>query len=161
MNYYWKFIPNYSQVAEPLTHLMWKAEEFHWNKEQKQTFQDLKNVLSRMTHLWISKTTCEKVVETDVSDFAVEACLYQIEDDEKWLIMYQSRKLSESEKRYEMHDKKLLVIIKALQEWRSYLADLNKSIQIYVTVWLRIDVMFVEHIHRFIEHEYRFIRLTV
>ena len=51
VNYYWKFIPNYSQVAEPLTHLMWKAEEFHWNKEQKQVFQDLKNVLSRMTHL--------------------------------------------------------------------------------------------------------------
>ena len=30
-----------------------------------------------------------------------------------------------------------------------------------VTVWPRIDVMFVEHIHRFIEHGYRFIRLTV
>ena len=30
-----------------------------------------------------------------------------------------------------MHNKKLLVIVKALQEWRSYLAGLNKSIQIY------------------------------
>ena len=114
VNYYWKFVPNYSQVAEPLTHLMWKTEEFHWNKEQKQAFQDLKDVLSRMAHLQISKTTCEKVVETDVSDFAVEACLYQIKDDEKWPIMYQSRKLSELKKRYEMHNKKLLVIVEAL-----------------------------------------------
>ena len=69
-----------------------------------------------MAHLQISKTTCEKVVETDASDFAVGACLYQIEDGEKQPIAYQSRKLSELEKRYEMHDKELLAIIKALQE---------------------------------------------
>ena len=69
-----------------------------------------------MTHLQISKTTCEKVVETDVSDFAVGACLYQIKDEEKQLITYQSRKLSELKKRYEVHDKELLVIVKALQE---------------------------------------------
>ena len=30
-----------------------------------------------------------------------------------------------------------------------------------VTVWPRVGVMFVEHIHRFIEHGYRFIRPTV
>ena len=110
---------------------MWKAEEFHWNKEQKQAFQDLKDVLSRTAHLWIPKTTCEKVVETDASDFAVEACLYQIKNDEKQPIMYQSRKLSELKKRYEMHNKELLVIVEALQEWRPYLAGLNKPIQIY------------------------------
>ena len=130
-NYYRKFVLNYLRVAESLTHLMQKAEEFHWKKEQKQAFQDLKNVLSKTTHLWISRPTCEKVVEMDVSDFAVEACLYQIKDDEKQLIMYWSRKLSESEKRYEVHDKELLVIVKALQEWRSYFADLDKLIQIY------------------------------
>ena len=130
-NYYWKFIPNYSRVAESLTHLMRKAEEFHWNKEQKQAFQDLKDALSRMTHLWIPKTTCEKVVETDASDFVVGACLYQIKDGEKQLIVYQSRKLSGLEKRYEVHNKELLVIVKALQEWRPYLAGLDKPIQIY------------------------------
>ena len=69
-----------------------------------------------MAHLQISKTTCEKVVETDVSDFAVGACLYQIEDDKKQPIMYQSRKLSGPEKRYEVHNKELLAIIEALQE---------------------------------------------
>ena len=70
-------------------------------------------------------------MEMNVSDFAVGACLYQIEDGERQPITYQSRKLSESEKRYEVHNKELLVIVKALQEWRSYLAGLNKSIQIY------------------------------
>ena len=69
-----------------------------------------------MAHLQISKTTCEKVVETDASDFAVGVCLYQIEDDKKQPIVYQSRKLSELEKRYEVHNKELLAIVKALQE---------------------------------------------
>ncbi len=57
--------------------------------------------------------------------------MYQIEDEQQRLIAYQLRKLSESEKRYEVHDKELLVIVKALQDWRPYLADTEKSIQIY------------------------------
>ena len=91
-------------------------------------FQDLKNVLSSTAHLWILLLTCKKVVKMNVSDFVVEACLYQIKDDEKWFIAYWSRKLSESEKRYEVYNKELLVIIKALRKWRSYFTDLNKSI---------------------------------
>ena len=70
----------------------------------------------RMAHLQIPKTTCEKVVETDASDFVVGACLYQIKDGKKQPIAYQSRKLSGLEKRYEVHNKELLVIVKALQE---------------------------------------------
>jgi hypothetical protein len=34
-------------------------------------------------------------------------------------------------KRYEVHDKELLAIVKALQDWRPYLADTEKPIQIY------------------------------
>jgi len=60
--------------------------------------------------------TCEKILKTNASDFAVGACLYQIENEQQRLIAYQSRKLSEPEKRYEIHDKELLVIVKALQD---------------------------------------------
>jgi len=67
-----------------------------------------------MTHLRILNSTCEKILKTNTSDFAVSACLYQIENEQQRLIAYQSRKLSESEKRYEIHDKELLVIVKAL-----------------------------------------------
>jgi len=65
-------------------------------------------------------------------NFAVEACLYQIKDGQKKSIAYWSRKLSELKKRYEVHDKKLLAIVKALQDWRPYLADISKSIQIFM-----------------------------
>jgi len=131
MNYYWKFVFNYAKVTEPLTWLMCKNKRWHWDKKQKNAFHTLKKSLSEMTHLRILNSTCEKVLKTDASDFTVGACLYQIKDEQQRFIAYWSRKLSEPEKRYEVHDKELLVIVKALQDWRSYLADTEKSIQIY------------------------------
>jgi len=130
-NYYWKFVPNYARIAEPLTQLMRKNKKWHWDKKQKNAFHTLKRSLSETAHLRILNSTCEKVLKTNALDFAVGACLYQIEDEQQRPIVYQSRKLSEPEKRYEVHNKELLVIVKALQDWRPYLAGTEKSIQIY------------------------------
>jgi len=76
----------------------------------------LKRSLSGTAHLRILNSTCKKVLETDASDFTVGACLYQIKDEQQRLIAYQSRKLSGPEERYEVHNKELLVIVKALQD---------------------------------------------
>ncbi len=131
MNYYQKFVPNYAKIAEPLTQLTHKNKRWHWNKKQKNAFHTLKKSLSRTAHLRILNSTCKKVLETNASNFAVGACLYQIKDGQQRPIAYQSRKLSEPEKRYEVHNKELLVIVKALQDWRPYLAGTEKPIQIY------------------------------
>jgi len=114
MNYYQKFIPSYAKIAEPLTQLMHKNKRWHWDREQKDAFHTLKESLSETAHLRILNSTCEKILKTNASDFAVGACLYQIEDEQQRLIAYQSRKLSEFKKRYEVHDKELLAIVKAL-----------------------------------------------
>jgi len=76
----------------------------------------LKTALINTVHLRILKTACEKMLETDTSDYAIGACLYQIKDGQPQSIAYRLQKLSRSEKRYEVHDKKLLVIVKALQK---------------------------------------------
>ncbi len=131
MNYYQKFVPNYAKIAESLTQLTRKNKRWHWDKKQKNAFHALKKSFNGTAHLRILNSTCKKVLKTDASNFTVGACLYQIEDGQQRLIVYQSRKLSESEKRYEVHDKELLVIVKALQDWRPYLADTEKPIQIY------------------------------
>jgi len=131
MNYYRKFVPSYAKIAEPLTQLTHKDKKWHWDREQEDAFHTLKESLSRTAHLRIPNLTCEKILKTDASDFAVGACLYQIKDGQQRLIAYWSRKLSELEKRYEVHDKELLVIVKALQDWRPYLTDTEKPIQIY------------------------------
>jgi len=130
-NYYQKFVLNYAKIAEPLTQLMRKDKRWHWDKKQKDAFHALKKSLSRTAHLRILNSTCKKVLETNTSNFAVGACLYQIENEQQRLIAYQFRKLSGPEERYEVHDKELLAIVKALQDWRPYLAGTKKPIQIY------------------------------
>jgi len=88
MNYYQKFVPSYAKIAEPLTQLMHKNKKWHWDKEQENAFHTLKKSLSRTAHLRIPNLTCEKILETDASNFAVGACLYQIEDEQQRLIAY-------------------------------------------------------------------------
>jgi len=76
----------------------------------------LKESLSKTAHLVISQSACEKILKTDASDFVIDTCLYQIKDEVQRFIVFQSRKLSGLKKRYEVHDKELLAIVKALQE---------------------------------------------
>lgn len=116
MNYYWKFILNYSQIAKALTQLTQKNKSYHWEEEQNKAFLKLKTALMNITHLRILKTACEKMLETDASDYVIGACLYQIEDGQSWSIVHRLWKLSRSKKKYEFHDKKLLIIVKALQK---------------------------------------------
>ncbi len=88
MNYYWKFVLNYAKIAEPLTQLMHKNERWHWDKEQKNAFHTLKKSLSRTAHLRILNSTCKKVLKINMSNFTVDACLYQIKDEQQRLIVY-------------------------------------------------------------------------
>ncbi len=87
-NYYQKFVPNYVKIAEPLMQLMCKNERWHWDKDQEDAFHTLKKSLSGTAHLRIPNSTCKKVLKTDASDFAVGACLYQIENGQQRLIAY-------------------------------------------------------------------------
>ncbi len=59
-------------------------------------------------------------IETDASDLAIGACLYQ-EKDRKWHpIAYYSRKMLVAEQNYDIHDKELLAVVCVLQNWRVY-----------------------------------------
>jgi len=62
------------------------------------------------------------VLETDSSDFAIGACLRQLEEQGKLrLVAYYSWKLSLAELNYDIHDKELLAIVVAMEQWRVYL----------------------------------------
>ena len=59
----------------------------------------------------------EAVLETDASDRAIGAYLTQRGDDGKIrLVAYYSRKITEPELNYDIHDKELLAVIKAFRE---------------------------------------------
>ena len=44
--YYRNFVPNYAQIAEPMTRLLRKGKEFVWGNEQKEAWKTLCDRLS-------------------------------------------------------------------------------------------------------------------
>jgi len=62
------------------------------------------------------------LVETDASKYVCSGILSQHDEDGKWRpIAYQSKTIAPAEGNYDVHDKELLAIIPALEEWRRYL----------------------------------------
>ncbi|KAJ8455679.1 hypothetical protein ONZ45_g18876 [Pleurotus djamor] len=72
-------------------------------------------------------------VEADSSDFATGAVLSQLDPaDEKWHpVAYYSKSLQPAERNYEIHDKEMLSIIRALEEWRHLLEGATPEFEIW------------------------------
>jgi hypothetical protein len=72
-------------------------------------------------------------IEADSSDFATGAVLSQLSaEDEKWHpVAYLSKSLSETERNYEIHDKEMLAIMRALEEWRHFLEGAPDKFEIW------------------------------
>ena len=61
------------------------------------------------------------VVETDVSDFVLGACLVQKHLDGWYLVAYYSCKMTPPELNYDIYNKELLGIVAVLKKWRAFL----------------------------------------
>src|SRR5215469_8845125 len=72
-------------------------------------------------------------IEADSSDYATGAVLSQKSDkDEKWHpIAFYSRALSLVERNYEIHDKEMLAVIRALEEWRHFVEGTEQRVEIW------------------------------
>ena len=72
-------------------------------------------------------------VEADSSDFATRAILSQENlDDGKWHpVTFLSKSLSPVERNYEIHDKEMLAIVWALEEWRHFLEGTKHQFEIW------------------------------
>ena len=75
-------------------------------------FEELKERFMTEPVLVIPDLDKEMRVEVDISDFATGGVLLMKCEDEKWrLVTYISKSLNEAERNYEIHNKKMLVII--------------------------------------------------
>ena len=55
------------------------------------------------------------ILETDASDLAIGACLTQEHDEKGHPIAYYSRKITQAEQNYDIHNKELLAIVASVQ----------------------------------------------
>uniref|UniRef100_A0A3B3HCI3 Gypsy retrotransposon integrase-like protein 1 n=1 Tax=Oryzias latipes TaxID=8090 RepID=A0A3B3HCI3_ORYLA len=121
-NFYRRFVRNYSCIANPLTSLTSSKTSFRWNQEAEDAFNHLKDLFTTAPVLAHADPTRQFVVEVDASDTGVGAVLSQRTDDGKLHpCAFFSRKLSASERNYDVGNRELLAIKLALEEWRHWL----------------------------------------
>ena len=71
-------------------------------------------------------------IKTDTSGHTIGGVLSQ-EQEGKWkLIAFLSRTIQPAERNYEIYNKELLVIVKALFKWRQYLLDTVELFKIWM-----------------------------
>jgi hypothetical protein len=117
-NFYRMFIPEFSDIAEPLTNLTKKDVPFHWNDRCDQAFEKLKELLITAPVLAHFDPDKETMVEADSSGHATGGLLLQKDQNGIWQpVAYHSKKHSPTEVNYPIHDKELLAIVRCLDAW--------------------------------------------
>jgi len=116
-NFYRCFIKNFSAICTPITNLLkGDPKKFPWGKEQQEAFEDLKRRFISAPILCHFHPDLNTVVETDASDYALGCILSQFHGRRLHPVAFHSRKLSPTERNYDIHDKGLLAIVVAFME---------------------------------------------
>ena len=118
-NFYRSFIPDFANISAPLVRITKKDINFEWDDACHQAFIVLKELFINAPILAHFEEGRDTVVEADASGWATGAVLSQVQDDGRLApCAYLSQKMSPAEANYEIHDKELLAIVRALHEWR-------------------------------------------
>ena len=131
-NFYQRFIQGYSQICTPLTKMTKKKQPFHWEYKQKEAFKKLKKKFTSASILASFDPERKIILKINASDQALGSCLSQ-PDAERQLhpVAYRFRKFSGPELNYDVHDKELLAIVDAFEEWQAYLEESRHPIVVY------------------------------
>jgi hypothetical protein len=130
-NFYRRFIESFGHLARPLHALTRKDQPWLWQKEQQEAFDELKKRFCTAPVLTRPDTAKPFILETDASDYAVGAILSQKNEDDEWHpTAYFSKSFTEAERNYEIYDKELGAIVKALEEYQHYLEGAKEPVEI-------------------------------
>ena len=115
-NYYRWFIEGFAMVARPLHDLVKKDKKWVWTEKEEKTFQELKEQFTKKPVLAAPDINKKMRMEVDASDYVTGGVLSMECKDGLWrLVAFLSKLLNETERNYEIHDKKMLTIIRGLK----------------------------------------------
>ena len=97
--YYRQYVPNYADIARPLTQLTKKDSSWSWSSEAQGAFETLKGLMQQAPILRYPDPSREYILDTDASNGAVGAVLSQIQDDgREGVVAYFSKTLIPAER---------------------------------------------------------------
>ncbi len=137
INFYWRFIYHYSQIAESLTELLRdsvkdvKMSSFIWLSEAKQAFNQLHDVFMKTSILRHFDSERHIHIKIDAFNYAVASILSQSDDEDQWhSIAFWFKMMINVERNYEIHDQKLLVIVMMFKHWWHYVKDNYHTVEV-------------------------------
>ena len=125
-NFYRNSLEKWGQVIRSLTKLTAKRAWHTLGELEIQAFEKVKKLVLSDTIRVHYSPYAETRMKTDTSDEVIAGVLTQLQKNEKWKpAAYFSKTMSPEEMRYEIHDKEMLAVVRALQEWQGMLLDLQ------------------------------------
>ncbi len=133
VNFYRRFIKNFSKLDKSFTQLTKKNTSFVWNEICVQVFDNLKKQVSSISILHHFDLKRQAILKIDASNYVKDEILSQY-DDKKVLhsMIFYSKSMIFAEINYYIYDKKLLVIIQCFEHWWLKLKCIELLIQMFI-----------------------------
>ena len=116
-----KFIPNLAELTQPLRELLSNTSMWVWNSPQTQAFNNIKTELVKPAVLAPYNPEAPTTVTADASYYGLGAVLCQKVDSAWKPVVFASRSLTETERRYAQVEKEALAVTWACEKLSNYL----------------------------------------
>uniref|UniRef100_A0A914XL16 RNA-directed DNA polymerase n=1 Tax=Plectus sambesii TaxID=2011161 RepID=A0A914XL16_9BILA len=122
INFYSRFLSDYTDLCAPLYELKKKGKKFAWSKLCQNNFDQLKSALAKATCLVHYDPKLPLLLATDASSYGVGAVLsHRYSDGIEKPIAFASKTLEPAEKNYSQIEKEGLSIIFGLKKFEQFL----------------------------------------
>jgi RNase H-like domain found in reverse transcriptase/Reverse transcriptase (RNA-dependent DNA polymerase) len=121
-NFYRQFIKKFSKLILPLNNLLRNDTKFNWNDQCQGAFEALKGRFLQEPMLMMPDHSKPFQIESDTSKYASGVVLTQTDiNGDRHLVEFLLRTFTDTERQYEIYDRELLGIVRALKEWQHYI----------------------------------------
>ena len=121
VSWYRRYIPQFSETAEPLNRLLQKRSRWAWTEEAQAAFETLRHQLVTALVLTCPDFNRPCVFQTDASQNGLGVVLTQNHGDQERVVAYASRTLNAAEKNYTVTEKECLAVVWGIRKMRPYL----------------------------------------
>jgi len=109
-----------------------KDQKWEWMERQEEVFKKLKERFTKELVLAVPDLDKKIRMEVNISDYAMEGVLSMGCEDGRWRpVAFLSKYLNETERNYKIHNKKMLAVIRGLENWRHLLEGTRFKFEVW------------------------------
>lgn len=152
LNWLRDYVPKAAEVMAPLTSIL-SRKPFVWTEEDTAKLDLVKKAFSDPQPLHRPKKDLPLILQTDASSIGISACLYQENEERKFIISNSSAKLNSTQRNYHINELEMMAIVWAIKKYQPYLEG--------VKFILRTDRKAVSWFKKFKEEKSKLVRWSL